>query len=214
MNCNIIQDLIPLYIDQCCSEESKKEIEKHLNECNECRAVFESMNQPIKEEATCRISLKSSRINDWKAAVLQSALFFASFLVITTGVAIEASSTYNLLFNGFAAFNLVIPTTGFMLSLANWYFIKIYKSRKSFSNFSCLITFLLISCAGIWCGFHYEFSVFDFFIVAASGTVTDFFETVWFGVAYLYRIGIFMTAILCIASKLLSNAYAKMLGKE
>lgn len=212
MNCNIIRDLIPLYIDQCCSEESVKTIEKHLTECNECRAVFESMNQPIKEETICRISLKSSRINDWKAAVLQSVLFFASFLVITTGVAIEAS-TYDL-FNGFAAFNLVIPTTGFMLSLANWYFIKIYQSRKAFSNFSCLITFMLILCAGIWCGFHYERSVFDFFLDATSGTVTDFFEAVWFQATSLNCIGIFMTAALCVASKLLSNAYAKMLGKE
>lgn len=213
MNCNIISDLIPLYIDKCCSEESKKEIEKHLCECDECKAVFESMNQPIKEETICSVPLKSSRINDWKASVLQSFLLFASFLVITAGVAIEAS-TSGLFSNGFAAYNCVVPTTGFMLSLANWYFIKIYKSRKSFSNFSCLITFLLILCADIWCGFHYEFTVFDFFTVATSGTVTDFFEAVLFQVTFLKGIGIGLTAALCAASKILSNTYAKMLGKD
>ena len=31
MNCNIVKDLIPLYIDGCCSEESEKVVEETFN---------------------------------------------------------------------------------------------------------------------------------------------------------------------------------------
>ena len=35
-SCNMIQDLIPLYIDGVCSEESKEAVEQHLSECPDC----------------------------------------------------------------------------------------------------------------------------------------------------------------------------------
>ncbi|MGN0333311.1 MAG: zf-HC2 domain-containing protein [Lachnospiraceae bacterium] len=36
-DCNIIQDLLPLYQDRICSEESRKIVEEHLKTCNTCR---------------------------------------------------------------------------------------------------------------------------------------------------------------------------------
>lgn len=38
--CNLIQDLIPLYLDGVCSNESSKIIEIHLNECAECKDFY------------------------------------------------------------------------------------------------------------------------------------------------------------------------------
>lgn len=212
MNCKIIQDLIPLYIDNCCSDESRKEIEEHLCKCKECYSVFENMNSSVNAEETEVKAPKIRKINDWNASILQSALLFASFLIITIGVAIEAATPGGFT-NGFAAFNVVIPTTGFMLSLANWYFIKLYKSRKAFTNFSCLITFVLIACAGLWCGFHYEFSVFDFIEIFSGTDIVDFLEGTLM-LTIRHAIGILFTVILCLVSKLLSNTYAAMLGKE
>lgn len=212
MNCKIIQDLIPLYIDKCCSNETEKEVEKHLENCAECYSVYKSMSASMNTEKAEVKAVKIRKINDWKASILQSVLLFASFLIITIGVAIEAGVPSGF-GNSFAAFNIVIPATGFMLSLANWYFIKFYKSKKSFSNFSCLITFLIILCAGIWCGFHYEFTVFDFLEIFADTDIVDFLESV-FMVTLRYAIGILFTVTLCLVSKLSSNAYATMLGKE
>ena len=37
MKCEIIRDLIPLYLDKVCSEDSRKLVEEHLAECSECR---------------------------------------------------------------------------------------------------------------------------------------------------------------------------------
>lgn len=43
IKCNIIQDLLPLYVDGCCSEESCKLIEEHIAECKECKLSLEQM---------------------------------------------------------------------------------------------------------------------------------------------------------------------------
>ena len=42
-NCGIIDDLLPLYVDEACSEESKVAIEAHLLSCEVCRAKLAKM---------------------------------------------------------------------------------------------------------------------------------------------------------------------------
>lgn len=57
ISCNVIQDLIPLYIERICSEESNELISDHIQECKECRmsleeaekSLFEKMEFPQKE---------------------------------------------------------------------------------------------------------------------------------------------------------------------
>jgi len=41
--CGIIKDLLPLYIDDVCTPESKEAIEIHLTECKTCRNFYEAM---------------------------------------------------------------------------------------------------------------------------------------------------------------------------
>ena len=43
--CNIIKDLLPLYADNVCSEESKGIVEQHLGECPNCKAYYISMTE-------------------------------------------------------------------------------------------------------------------------------------------------------------------------
>lgn len=44
-SCNLIRDLIPLYCDEICSEESRKAVEEHMEECQECREFCYEMKQ-------------------------------------------------------------------------------------------------------------------------------------------------------------------------
>ena len=39
MNCDIIRDLIPSYVDEVCSQATKACVESHLEECGECRLI-------------------------------------------------------------------------------------------------------------------------------------------------------------------------------
>lgn len=209
MNCNIVKDLIPLYIDGCCSEESKSVVEEHIKVCDECKKLFEDMKAPSDMVAASKAPITFSKLNEWKASVLQSVLLFLSFALITIGVALEARTPSGIV-NGFWALNLVIPATGFMLSLANWYFVRIYKNRKSFSNYSLIATLVITMCAYVWSGFHYEM---DLLGLLAECDFVEFLD-VMKGVLFLSGLGILLTAVFCILSKTLSSQYAKMLGKE
>lgn len=46
MNCNIIKDLMPSYIDQICSKETTIAIEEHIEQCQKCREMLQLMQQP------------------------------------------------------------------------------------------------------------------------------------------------------------------------
>lgn len=209
MNCDIVKDLIPLCIDGCCSEESAKIVDEHIKNCDECKKLFEDMKAPSDIVTVSESPKTFSKLNDWKASVLQSVLLFLSFALITIGVASEARTPLGI-GNGFWALNLVIPATGFMLSLVNWYFVRLYKNRKSFSNYSSIATLGITLCAYIWSGFHYELNLLGLF---ARNDFTEILE-ILHALLLLNRVGMLLTIVFCTLSKILSNQYAKMLGKE
>lgn len=45
--CNVVYDLLPLYIDGACSEESKEIVEEHLTECSACREKYAAMSSDM-----------------------------------------------------------------------------------------------------------------------------------------------------------------------
>ncbi len=51
-SCNLIQDLLTLYHDGVCSEESNKIIENHLEECSTCKDCYNSLCDADKIVAT------------------------------------------------------------------------------------------------------------------------------------------------------------------
>lgn len=48
--CEIVRDLLPLYIDEACSESSAQMIEAHLPECGECTQIYQAMKNDHYEE--------------------------------------------------------------------------------------------------------------------------------------------------------------------
>lgn len=49
-NCDVIQDLLPLYEDGICSEASKAIVEEHLRECSACKEIAGRLKDNIVEE--------------------------------------------------------------------------------------------------------------------------------------------------------------------
>ena len=49
--CELVRDLLPLYLDGVCSEESRRIVEEHLRECSGCRETFEMMRNDELEHA-------------------------------------------------------------------------------------------------------------------------------------------------------------------
>lgn len=46
-NCGMIKDLLPLYADDVCSDESREIVAKHIEKCSECRSELEKMSRNI-----------------------------------------------------------------------------------------------------------------------------------------------------------------------
>lgn len=209
MDCNVVKDLIPLYIDGCCSEESAIIVEEHLKECSVCREIYEDMKNAPDVITVAQGAIKTNKINSLKASVIQSVSLFLSFILVIIGVGAE-SKTPSGLFNGFWALNLVVPATGFMLSLANWYFIKTYKNKRAFSAGALVSTLGIIACGYLWAGFHYEFY--------SSGVLQGMFSGgIFDGLYRLFAfagVGIVLSAVLSVLSWKLSGKYAGLLGKE
>lgn len=45
ITCDIIRDLLPLYIDEVCSAGSRALVEEHLQNCRACKAEYEAVSK-------------------------------------------------------------------------------------------------------------------------------------------------------------------------
>ncbi len=86
MSCNVIQDLLPLYCDGACSDESRHLVEEHLQECGECRETYELMRAslPAKAVPTEDGQAAHAAAAAWKKR--GSTSFFKGCLVVLAGV--------------------------------------------------------------------------------------------------------------------------------
>ena len=90
--CEVVQDLLPSYVDGLTSEKTNKLVEKHVEECNECSSILRGMRSElespieIKEEEKQEIDfLKKTREENKKETrkvFLQWAVSFALVAVI------------------------------------------------------------------------------------------------------------------------------------
>ena len=51
--CKVIEDLLPLYCDGACTEETRALVETHLQECDSCRAYFAKIQEEL--SIPCRL---------------------------------------------------------------------------------------------------------------------------------------------------------------
>lgn len=201
MKCDVIRDLIPLYTDGCCSEESAALVTAHVQGCEDCRRHLEQAQTPLPQAEDPAKPQKIGKISLWKASILQSVLFLVYFAIVAAGVAREAA-TGNDGPNGFWAFFVVIPATGFLLSLVNWYFVRLYRSRRAFVVWSVIAAAAATLACALWCLWHYE--------------VPLRFTYLW----WLLRLGLYASgiglfpAVNFLLAGVLSNLYARMIGKE
>lgn len=47
INCNVIQDILPLYIDDTVSDDTKALVEEHLQKCDCCRRLYNELQEEI-----------------------------------------------------------------------------------------------------------------------------------------------------------------------
>ena len=166
MECNVIRDLLPLYVDGCCSHESAELVKMHISTCPKCQHFLNQMQTVISGVETVCPPMKHSMVSVWKASLLQSVFLFVSFALLTLGVTME-NRIKSGSDNGLWAYFLIVPATAMLLSMTNWYFIRLYKNRKLFVLFSGVLFTLVAAVCYIWAAMHYGTVLFAGFGAAA-----------------------------------------------
>ena len=56
--CNIVRDLLPLYVDKASTDDSEKFIRRHLAECEDCQLYYKSVaNRTLKAKTSSDLPL-------------------------------------------------------------------------------------------------------------------------------------------------------------
>ena len=90
ISCEIIKDVLPLYHDGVCSNESKAMVEEHFTSCDNCKAELQAMNNELPINYAERNLKEAEAVQElsirWKKGMFKSLLkgvFFTILAVIT-----------------------------------------------------------------------------------------------------------------------------------
>lgn len=95
-DCDIIRDLLPLYSDKVCSESSRRLVEEHCAECEECAEQLTAMSAELPREEKAggaKNPLKKTRRHYLKLAFLTAAVAVPMAVVICIIGAISINET-------------------------------------------------------------------------------------------------------------------------
>lgn len=97
-NCEMVRDLLPLYIDNVCSSESRAYVEGHLSACQECSEIEKSMRNTnmdamlkTETENVLKRYAKKERTAAWKAGSVISCILAVPILLVA--VVLSANQT-------------------------------------------------------------------------------------------------------------------------
>lgn len=87
MNCNIIKDLLPSYIDGISSEETVAAIEKHIEHCQGCKDTMHMMQQPTIQivETNVEAAKKPFKLINKKRRYQVIIAILMTFMITTIG---------------------------------------------------------------------------------------------------------------------------------
>lgn len=104
LECGMIRDLLPVYIERMTSEASDQAIREHLEECSECREVYRQMSQKVEVETAPEVKdfkkfLKKSKTR-FAADILYILGAIAVLTCIIVNLAVDHGLTWSLIVTG------------------------------------------------------------------------------------------------------------------
>lgn len=104
VSCNVIQDLLPLYHDGVCSEESRQIVQEHIATCAQCKDYLHSLKEDAAPDKVDAAKVLSAIGSAWKKstkmalvkglliAFLICSVLFSAFVAATQWDFIEVSA--------------------------------------------------------------------------------------------------------------------------
>lgn len=104
-NCNIIKDLLPSYLDELCSTESKQLLEEHFEECTDCKKLYEQTKLILLHKSSTIIPQV-----DYLKTIKTKVSLKNTVIMIITAILFIVEIYYNLLLLGIANYlNYLFP---------------------------------------------------------------------------------------------------------
>ncbi len=99
ISCEVIRDLLPLYHDGVCSEESAKLVETHLQSCPQCREEWKQMQEEttmVKNMDEAKLIWETAQVwkKNRKASFLKGALAISLLACAACVIAFQAIGSY------------------------------------------------------------------------------------------------------------------------
>ncbi len=148
--CEIIRDLLPLYADDACSEESRQLVQEHLQECHECGSMLEKLKSheieddlQIEKENVIEYGLKQFRKRSATVGSAVSGVFMVPILVFLVINLITGSAMgwFYILISAMAvAASLIIVPLMVPEDKAFWTFCAFSASLMLLLGVTCLVS--------------------------------------------------------------------------
>lgn len=115
LNCNIVKDLLPNYVEELTSENTNKEIKEHLHMCQSCSREYEQMTLDIPMEKAPEVKEIKKFIHRAKAIYVMYSLFFLGMIGVVTSMivdfAINRKLSWSLIVTGSIVFAIGVTYT-------------------------------------------------------------------------------------------------------
>ena len=164
--CEVIRDLLPLYVDEVCSGTSRELIEEHLQDCPECSAILEKIRKNeiennLREEKDQVIEYQAKRFKRRSTTVgsVVSGLFMVPILIcLIVNLSVGSSLDW---------FYMVL---GGLAIVASWTLVPLMVPRnKLFWSFCAFVLSILFTLA-VCCFYTHG----NWFFLAASAVLFGF----------------------------------------
>ncbi len=158
MNCEIIKDLLPLYIDKVCSKQTESVVEAHLKTCPHCKQVYKDMIQQVIKTVPVSDPPPEKnvylRIRRKLGNMLLCAILFIAFIGLCFGMMNEIGS--HGWQQGLFAMIFVVPCTAFLISMGSTVLFNRISYRPWFRWISAGITLLICIGGELYALDHYQ----------------------------------------------------------
>ena len=86
VTCNVIEDLLPLYADGICSEDTKTIIEHHIAVCPECREKLEAMTAKLEtSEKKAKVDNPFKKVRNHYLRLVTVTLLVCAIIIVPLG---------------------------------------------------------------------------------------------------------------------------------
>lgn len=135
-NCNIVKDILPLYVDKVLSDESKDFVDEHIKLCTECREELELLKKPFKnipittDEETVVLNTVRHKLKRKKYVVVSISVFLTVLIFITGIMVYQNVGVVHDYFSPTHIINMKDFSNDWELAESNFSFDSRFYSRK------------------------------------------------------------------------------------